>query len=90
MWNGLWWKLGQGTFGSKVGGTFKREMCNSENYAYQEIYFFAIESIQSWGTQKECFAPKSFSRHYFEWPLHLQNNLFGIFSFFVQYSHFLY
>lgn len=34
-------------------------------------------SIQGWGTQKEYFAPKSLSRHYFEWTLHLRNNLFG-------------
>lgn len=33
------------------------------------------------GSQKECLAPNSLSKHYFEWPLHLRNNLFGRFSF---------
>jgi hypothetical protein len=42
--------------------------------------------IHSWSTQKECFTPKSFSRPYFEWPLHLRNNLFSSF-FFIRYSH---
>ncbi len=36
---------------------------------------------------KECFTPKSFSKHYFEWPLHLWNDLFIIISFFIRYSH---
>jgi len=38
-------------------------------------------SIHRWGTQKECLTPKSLSRHYFEWPSHLQDNLFGRFVF---------
>jgi hypothetical protein len=35
--------------------------------------------IHGWGTQKECLTPKSLSKQYFEWPLHLQNNFFGRF-----------
>jgi hypothetical protein len=37
--------------------------------------------IHGWGTQKECFTPKSLSKHYFEWPLHLQNIFLGRFFF---------
>jgi hypothetical protein len=43
-------------------------------------------SSQGWGTRKECFALKSLSIHYFEWPLQLWNNLFGRFSFFIRFS----
>lgn len=38
---------------------------------------FPIWSIQGQGAQMECLAPKSISKHYFELPLHLQNNLWG-------------
>ncbi len=37
--------------------------------------------IHGWGTQKEYFTPKSLSKHYFEWPLHLW------FFFFIRWSH---
>jgi len=38
----------------------------------KEVY--VIGYIHDWGTHKECLTPKSLSKHYFEWPLHLQNN----------------
>jgi hypothetical protein len=41
-----------------------------------DTFGFTIGSIQGWGTQKECLAPKLLSRHYFEWSLHLWNNSF--------------
>jgi hypothetical protein len=40
------------------------------------------------GVHKRNILPrKLLSNYYFEWPLHLQNNLFGRFSFFIRYSH---
>jgi hypothetical protein len=39
----------------------------------------SIGSIQGWDIQKECLAPKWLSKHYFEWPIHLQNKKFGKF-----------
>jgi hypothetical protein len=50
-------------------------------YPHTKITNIEIGSIQGWGTQKECLSPKSISKQYFEWPLHVRNNLFGRFSF---------
>jgi len=39
---------------------------------YHDLWYF-----HNWGTQKECLTSKSLSKHYFEWPLHLQNTIFN-------------
>jgi hypothetical protein len=46
-----------------ANGTWNKVVQNPKNKIVKKIPF---GYIHSWGTQKECFTPKSLSKHYFE------------------------
>jgi hypothetical protein len=50
-----------------ANGTWNKIVQNPKNKIVKKISF---GYIHNWGTQKECFTPKSLSKHYFEWPIY--------------------